>query len=89
MVGIKCSKDDFSYIVDVYTLIEHIYQQITEVDSLSNLGKLYKSNSNTISEAVATISVKVSEPRSLTVAGAHHVVNAEVSYFLLISSYFQ
>ena len=52
-------KDQFSFIIDAYTIMEHIYQNISCVDSLSSLGKLYKLNEKAISEAVFMTSFEI------------------------------
>ena len=61
--------------------MEHIHQQITGVDSLASLGKLYKLRLNKISEAVAMTSFESTAPKFLTSSGMHRVVDAETSFF--------
>ena len=86
---LNASKDHSEYVVDFYIVMEHIHRQITEMDSLSYLGKLYKLKLSTVSEAVLMSSFETSEPRLLTASGAHSVVNANASHFSHISSFVQ
>ena len=67
--------------------MEHIHQQITGMDSLASLGKLYKLRLKTMSESVAMTSFEVQSPRFLTASGVHAVVNSEASYISQISSF--
>ena len=39
---LNAPKHQFGFIVDFHTIMEHIHQQITGMDSLASLGKLYK-----------------------------------------------
>ena len=80
-------KNQFGFIVDFHTVMEHIHQQITGMDSLAALGKLYKLRLKTMSESVAMTSFEVQSPRFLTSSGAHSVVDSEASYFSHIVSY--
>ena len=80
-------KNQFGFIVDFHTIMEHIHQQITSMDSLASLGKLYKLRLKTMSEIVAMTSFEVQSPRFLTSSGAHAVVDSEASYFSHIVSY--
>ena len=84
---INAPQQEFGYLVDFHTVMEHIQQQITGMDSLASLGKLYKLQLRTISEAVAITSFENHNPRFLTSTGAHAVVDAESSYFSCIPSY--
>ena len=67
--------------------MEHIHQQITGMDSLSSLGKLYKLKLKTMSEGVVMTSFELSEPLFLTDSESHYVVNSESSYFSRIQSF--
>ena len=78
---------EFGYVINFHTLMEHVHQQITGVDSLANLGKLYKLQLQTMSEGVAMTSFEVISPRFLTSTGSHTVIDAEASYFSHISTY--
>ena len=84
---INAPKQEFGYLVDFHTVMEHINQQITGMDSLSSLGKLYKLKLRTISEGVAITSFENNNPRFLTSSGAHAVVDSESSYFTHIPTY--
>ena len=84
---INAPKQEFGYLVDFHTAMEHINQQITGMDSLSSLGKLYKLKLRTISEGVAITSFENNNPRFLTSSGAHAVVDSESSYFTHIPTY--
>ena len=75
--------------VDFHTVMEHVHHQITGIDSLSSLGKLYKLKLSTISESLAMTSFETTDPRFLTASGAHCVVNSESSYFSHITSFAQ
>ena len=79
--------DQFGFIVDFHTVMEHIHQQITGVDSLSSLGKLYKLRHKTLSEVISMTSFEVISPRFLSSTGCHSVINTEASYFTHISSF--
>ena len=57
------------------------------MDSLSNLGKLYKLKLNTMAEAAAMTSFEVNLPRFLSTTTMHVVVDVESSFFSHIPSY--
>ena len=76
-IDLNAPKDDFGYIVDFHTAMEHLHQQITGVDSLASLGKLYKLRLKKISEGVAMTSFEVNNPRYFTATGNHVVVDTE------------
>ncbi len=59
---INAPKQEFGYLVDFYTVMEHINQQFTGMDLLSSLGKLYKLKLRTISEGVAITSFENNNP---------------------------
>ena len=80
-------KNQFGFVVDFHTVMEHIHQQITGMDSLASLGKLFKLRLKTMSESVSMTSFEVQSPRFLTSSGAHSVVDSEASYFTHIVSY--
>ena len=84
---LNAPKDQFGFVVDFHTVMEHIHQQINGVDSLSSLGKLYKLKIKTMSEGVAMTSFETNSPRFLTLSGAHTVVDTEASYFSHIQSF--
>ena len=87
---LNAPKDDFDYVVAFHIVMEYIHQQITGIDYLSNIGKLYKLKLSTTSEAISMTSFETSEPLFLTSSGAHHsVVNSDLSYFFHISSFSQ
>ena len=84
---LNAPKHQFGFVVDFHTIMEHIHQQITGMDSLASLGKLYKLRLKTMSESVAMTSFEVQSPRFLTASGAHAVVDSEASYFSHIASF--
>ena len=63
---LNAPKNQFGFIVDFHTIMEHIHQQITGNDSLASLGKLFKLKLRTMSESVAMTSFEVQSPRFLT-----------------------
>ena len=81
--------DQFGFMVDFHTVMEHIQQQITGIDSLSSLGKVYKLKLRTLSEAVSMTSFEIISPRFLSDSGTHNVISAEASYFTRIPSFAQ
>ena len=60
---LNAPKKQFGFLVDFHTVMEHIHQQITGMDSLSSLGSLYQLKLKTMSEGVAMTSFELSEPR--------------------------
>ena len=82
-------KGNFGYMVDFHTVMEHVHHQITGIDSLSSLGKLYKLKLSTISESLAMTSFETIDPRFLTASGSHSVINSESSYLSHITSFSQ
>ena len=77
----------FGYIIDFYTLMEHIHHVITGVDSLKQLQNVYKLKLFTIAESLAVTFFEVSSPRCLSSSGVHTVIDNETSYFTHIKSY--
>ena len=86
---LNAPKEFFGYLVDFHTVMEHVHHQITGIDSLSSLGKLYKLKLSTISESLSMTSFETTEPRFLTASGSHCVINSESSYFSHITSFNQ
>ena len=77
-------KEQFGFVVDFHTVMEHIRHQITGTDSLLNLGKLYKLKLKIMSESVSITSFEVQSPRFFTSSDAHSVVDSEASYFHIL-----
>ena len=86
---LNAPQDNFGYMVDFHMVMEHMHHQITGIDSLTSLGKLYKLKLSTISESLVMNSVETTDPRFLTASGARCVVNSESSYFSHITSFSQ
>ena len=72
---------NFGFVFNFYTLVEHVHQLITGVDSLKQLQNAYKLKLSTIFEALSVTSFEVSVPRFLSSSEAHVVVSNDASYF--------
>ena len=59
---LNTNKDHFGFMTDLYMLMEHIHQQITGVDSLTSLCKVYELWIKTMVEAITMNFVEVLEP---------------------------
>ena len=68
--------------------MEHIFTQITGVDSLKQLEKIYKLKLSTIGEAIQMSSFEVVMPRFLsTVSSTHTLLGSKHSFLSNIKTY--